>query len=101
MLRPLQYGLICALAAACVVVVAINAGLYFTNRAAQAHVSARAQYIQQSQAIGALYQQIAKSLANVAVEHHDEEIKALLAGEGFTITPAPATRGAVPSGDKP
>ena len=90
MLKPIEYWLVSALAAVAVLLVAVNAGLYFANRSAQATLSARAQYIQQSQSIGALYQEIAKALANLAVEHHDEDVKALLAGEGFTINPAPA-----------
>ena len=91
MIKPLQYWLLVVLTAAGGVLVAINAGLYFTNRAAQAQVSARAQYIQQSQSIGSLYQEIAKALANLAVERHDEEIKSLLTQEGFTISAAPTS----------
>jgi hypothetical protein len=89
-LKPFQYWLICAIATASGVLVAVDAGLYLMNRSLQAEVSARAQYIQQSQSIGSLYQEIAKALANLAIEHHDDEVKALLAGEGFTITPTPA-----------
>jgi pyridoxine/pyridoxamine 5'-phosphate oxidase len=98
-LKPWQFRLLSALAALCVVIVGTNAGLYFANRSAQAQLNARAQYIQQSQSIGSLYQEIAKALANLAVEHHDDEIKALLAKEGFTISAAPAESGA--GGKKP
>jgi len=90
-LKPPQYWLLSALAFVCLVTVGVNAGLYFTNRSAQALLSARAQYIQQTQPIGALYQDIAKALASLAVEHHDAEINALLAGEGFTISPTQGT----------
>jgi flagellar basal body-associated protein FliL len=84
-LKPYQYWLQLSLAAAAIILVVVNAGLYFTNRSAQAQFNARSQYIQQSQSIGSLYQEIAKTLANLAVENHDDEIKALLAQEGFTI----------------
>ena len=94
MLKSLHYWIICALAGASVVLVAVDAGLYYTNRSLQAQVSARGQYIQQSQLIGSLYQEIAKALANLAIEHHDDEVKALLAQEGFTISPTPNTAGA-------
>jgi hypothetical protein len=89
-LKPFQYWLICSLAAVSVVLVVVNAGLYFTNRSAQALLNVRAQYIQQSQPVGSLYQEIAKALANLSIERHDEEIKALLAQEGFTIKPTPS-----------
>lgn len=98
MLKPAQYWLLSTLAVACVVIVGVNAGLYFTNRSAQALVSARAQYIQQTQPIGALYQEIAKALASLAMEDNDDAVKALLAGEGFTINPTAAAPG---NGGKP
>jgi hypothetical protein len=97
-LKPAQYWLLSALAALCLVMVGVNAAVYFTNRSSQALLSARAQYIQQTQPIGALYQEIAKALASLAMEHHDDEIKALLAEEGFTISPTPAAPAA---GSKP
>ena len=84
-----------------VVLVVVNAGLYFTNRSAQALLNARAQYIQQSQSIGSLYQEIAKALANLSIERHDEEIKALLAQEGFTIKPTPGNAPAPDARGKP
>jgi hypothetical protein len=87
-LKPVQYWVILVLAAASMVLVAVNAGLYFMDRSAQARVNARARYIQQSQSIGSLYQEIAKALAKRAIDNHDGEVKALLAAEGFTVSPA-------------
>ncbi len=89
MLKPVQYWMILTLAGASLVLVAVNGVLYFTDRSARAEVSARAQYVQQSQSIGSLYQEIAKALAKLAIENHDEDVKSLLTGEGFTINPAP------------
>ena len=88
MLKPMQYSVLCVLSALGVALVVANAALYFANRSAQAHVAARARYIEQSQSIGALYQDIARSLATLAVQHHDDEVTALLKEEGFTIKPA-------------
>ncbi len=90
MLKSLHYWILCALAATSIVLVVVNAGLYFANRSDQAQLNSRAQYIQQTQSIGSLYQEIAKELANQAIEHHDDEIKSLLTQEGFTISPTPA-----------
>jgi hypothetical protein len=97
----MQYWISFTLAAVSVVIVAVNAGLYFTNLSLQAEVSARAQYIQQSQTIRSLYQEIAKALASLAIEHHDEEVKGLLAREGFTVNPTPASAGTLDVQSKP
>ena len=97
----MQYWVCFALAAAGVVIVVVNAGLYFTNLSLQAEVSSRVQYIQQSQTIASLYQEIAKALASLAIEHHDEEVKALLAREGFTVNPTPASAGTLDVQSKP
>ena len=91
MLKSSEYWVIFALAALSVVLAATNAGLFFTNRSLQQTVSARAQYLQQSQSIGTLYQEIARTLAKLAVEHKDEEVKALLRAEGFTLTAGDGT----------
>lgn len=101
MLKPFQYWVILALAAVSLVLVVVSAGLQFTDRSAQSRLSARTQYIQQSQSIGSLYQEVAKALANLAIENHDEEVKALLAGEGFTINPAAAKAAAGAGPGKP
>jgi hypothetical protein len=95
-LKTFHYRLIVALGAVCVVLVAGNAWLSFENRAAQTRLNARAQYIQQSQAIGSLYQEIARSLAKLAIDNHDEQLRAMLAGEGFTIGP-PQSSGPAPT----
>jgi len=64
------------------VLVGFNTALVLSNRAMQAQVNSRAQYIQQTQTIRALYEDIVKALANLAVERNDQDIKALLAQEG-------------------
>jgi NH3-dependent NAD+ synthetase len=71
--------------------VGFNTALVLSNRDLQEQVNARAQYIQQTQTIRALYEDIVKALANLAVERNDQDIKALLAQQGFTINP-PAVR---------
>ena len=90
MLKPLEYWVLFALAAVSVVLAATNAGLFFSNRSLQMSVGARAQYIQQSQSIATLYQEIARTLAKLAIEHHDEDVKALLKAEGFTLNASDA-----------
>ena len=89
MLKPFQYRLLTALALVCVILVCLNGALFYMNRASKIKLNERAQYIQQSQSIRALYQDIVRSLANLSVEKKDDQIKSLLAQEGFTINPAP------------
>ena len=89
MVRKWQYWTLIGTAAIGCTLVAVNAGLYVSNRLLQEQASGRAQYIQQSQQIGALYQEIAKALAKLAIERHDEDVKALLTHEGFTINQTP------------
>jgi hypothetical protein len=100
-MKPREYWLTCALAALALMLVLANSALYLSNRSMQARVTARAQYIQQSQAIGTLYQEIAKGLANLALERRDEQLKSLLAEEGFTINPTPANATAADGRNKP
>jgi ABC-type transport system involved in cytochrome bd biosynthesis fused ATPase/permease subunit len=88
-LKPFHYWLILVLAAMSILLVALNAGLYFSNRSLQANVEARARYIQEAQSLRSLYEELAKALANLAVEQQDDQLRALLAGEGLTINQTP------------
>jgi hypothetical protein len=90
MLNKSQWWVFCALGVLSLVLVAANLGLQEANRAAQASVSARAQYLQQTGAVRDLYQEIAKALAELALRNHDEAVESMLAGEGLHITPASA-----------
>lgn len=87
MLNTLQYRLLLALGAACLLLVLTAVGLFFTNRGLQGQLAERAQYIQQAQSIGGVYQEVVKALANLAIERQDEELRGLLAKEGINITP--------------
>lgn len=100
MLKPLQYRIVCAIGAMSIALFSLDNGLYFFNQALQSQASARAQYIQQANAIGTLYQQTAKTLANLALERRDDEIKAMLIKEGFTFNPAPANPASAGDGSK-
>ena len=101
MIKPFHYWIALVLAGACLALVALNAGLYFSNQSMQARMMGRAQYIQQSQQIGALYQDIAKMLADLAMERDDQAVNALLAAEGFKINAAPVHDGASNTKGKP
>jgi hypothetical protein len=87
----LQYRWLCALGALLIVLVAINIGLSEATRKLQGLVSARAQYLQQTVAIRDFYQDLARALADLAIKNHDDQVRALLEGEGFKLNPPQAT----------
>lgn len=61
------------------------------TREAQNEFSTRAQYIQQSQQLEPLYQNIVRSLAEISAKTNDAQITRLLAAQGitFTVNPTP------------
>jgi hypothetical protein len=87
----LQYRWLCALGVLLIVLVAVNIGLSEATRKLQGLVSARAQYLQQTVTIREFYQDLARALADLAVKNNDEQVRALLEGEGFHLNPPSAT----------
>jgi hypothetical protein len=88
-LKTNEYWLLCNLATLAIILVGVNVWLYLGNQSAQAQVNARAQYIQQTQPISDIHQQMAKALAELSVKNKDEQVRAMLSQEGFTFSPAP------------
>ena len=88
-LERLQYRWLCALGALLIVLVAVNIGLSEATRRLQGLVSARGQYLQQTAAIRDFYQELARALADLAIKNHDDQVRAMLEGEGFKLN-APA-----------
>ena len=93
----LQYRWLCALGALLIVLVAVNIGLSEATRKLQGLVSARAQYLQQTVAIRDFYQDLARALADLALKNHDDQVRALLEGEGFKLNPPAATPASPPA----
>jgi hypothetical protein len=89
LLKKFEYLLLCTVGAITLVLVAVNIALYTGNRTLQSEVGQRANYIQQTSAISDLYQQLAKALAELAVKNHDDQLRAILTEQGFTISSAP------------
>lgn len=63
-----------------------NMYLFQGNRALQAEVNTRAQYIQQSIALESLYREMVQGLADRAVRTRDDQIRDLLSAEGINVT---------------
>lgn len=64
-----------------------NAVLYSSNRQLQAEVNTRAQYMQQTVQLQALYQTIVKALAELALKDNDVQLLQVLAAQGISVTP--------------
>jgi hypothetical protein len=58
------------------------------NRAAQAQLAQRAQFIQQSVQLEPLYREVAKALADLSVRNQDRALGDLLASQGITVNTA-------------
>ncbi len=93
MLTRFQFWLLTAAGGLAVVLVAVNMYLFQGNRVLQGEASSRAQFIQESIALENLYREIVQGLADRAVRTRDEQVRELLAAEGFNVTfePPPAS----------
>ena len=95
MLLRWQHHLLSALGAAALLMVLVNALLFSLNRDARNELNQRQQFIQQTVPVEALYRDIVKSLAEIAVKDKDKPLLDMLAAQGLTITAGGAT---APSG---
>ena len=94
MLKDWQYWTLTAITAVSVVLVVANMTMFVNNRATQAEVNARAQFLQQTVQLDALYREMVKALADLSVKNQDKDLRALLAAHGITVNvptpPSPA-----------
>lgn len=91
MLVRWQHHLLSALGAAALLMVVLNALLFTFNRDARNELNQRQQFIQQTVPVEALYREIVKSLAEMAVKDKDKPLLDMLAAQGLTITPGGPT----------
>jgi len=91
MLKKWEYWLLTLPALAVVVLVSANIVLVNANRATQAEVAARAQYIQQSVQLEPLYREMIKALADLSVRNNDWELRDVLAKQGIKVSANPPT----------
>ena len=108
MTRTLQRRILLGLALPFAGIVAANVSMVALNRATQADVNSRGQYIQQSIQLNGLYNEIVKALADLSARNQDAQLKDLLAKHGITFTvnapppppaptPAPAAMSSTPA----
>jgi hypothetical protein len=79
------------LAAAALLAVVANVLLFAQVRDAQQALQQRQQFIQQTVPVEALYRDIVKSLAEMAVRDKDKPLLDMLKAQGLTITPGGPT----------
>ena len=104
MLLRWQFILLTALGAVALTLVLVNAGLFLVNREAQTALNQRQLYVQQSVALDALYREIVKALAELAVKGNDPQLIAVLSAQGLSLTvdaPASAASAATAPARKP
>jgi len=85
MLSKMEFWVATGLSLLALVLVVVNAVLVQGNRATQADLSARAQYIQQSMQLEPIYQALVRNLAEMA-GNGDTQIGTLLSSQGITFT---------------
>ena len=91
MLKKNEFWILTALALVGLLLSIANMILFSQNRAAQAEVTGRAQYIQQAAQLEPLYRELVKALGDLAIRNNDTELRDMLAKQGIKLpTPAPA-----------
>jgi hypothetical protein len=86
MLLKWQYDLLVALGALALLLVLANGLLFTQNRSRQGALNQRQQFVQQTVQLEALYNEIVKTLAQMAVKGNDREVLNMLAAQGLTVT---------------
>ena len=92
MLKKSEFWILTLLAAGGLVLMIANMILFSLNRTAQAEVTGRAQYIQQTAQLEPLYREMVKALGELAVRNNDTQLRDMLAKHGVVVTlagPAP------------
>jgi hypothetical protein len=91
MLSRIQYLVLCLLGLLAVALVVANGWLATSNRAAQAEINQRQQFLQQTAQLELLYRDIAKGLADLALKSNDRAVLGMLASLGINVSPNPAS----------
>ncbi len=103
-MKESRFWLITGLGGVFFVLILVNIYFITQNRTLQAEVNNRQQFISQSIQLEQLNKEIISALANLAVRDKDEDLKAILASNGITVSvnanAKPAEGGDKPQGKK-
>jgi len=91
MLLKWQYNLLTAFGVLALLLVIANGVMFTHNRGQQAALNQREQFIQQTLPLQGLYNDIVKSLAQMAVKGNDRDVLNMLASQGISVTVNPPT----------
>lgn len=92
MLSKWQYIVLVVLGTLALLLAVANGVLFTQNRSLQVALNQRQAYVQQTVPLEGLYNDIVKTLAQMAVKGNDREVLNMLAAHGLTVTVnAPAT----------
>ena len=94
----LQYWIVNALAAVCLLALGSNIWLTTANKSAQTDLALRQQYVQQSVQLEALYRDLIRALAELSARNNDADVKAMLARHGITYSLSPAAQAPAAAG---
>jgi hypothetical protein len=89
MLKSYQYWILSLIAALGLLLMVLDIVDVHRNQTLRTEVEGRAQYIQQSEQLQGLYQQMIKALADLSVRNKDDQLRDLLSKEGINITVNP------------
>jgi len=89
MLSKTQYWILTGCGVLALGLLAANAWLFTSNRGMAGELEQRQRYVQQGAELGVLYQDIAKSLAEMALRSNDAKLLSMLAAQGIQVNPAP------------
>jgi hypothetical protein len=83
--RGWLYWTLVVLSGGALFLVLVNSWLVESNRAAQAEVNRRQEFINQSVGVSKIHETLVRSLAQAAVAGRDDRLRDLLAEQGITI----------------
>jgi uncharacterized membrane protein len=96
MLKKNEFLILTAVAAVGLLLAIANMILFSQNRAAQAEVAQRAQYIQHAAQLEPLYREMVKALGELTVRNNDTQLRDLLAKQGISVNVPPPSPPAAP-----
>ncbi len=96
MLRPAEFWILTAAAAASAAVLAASTYQLGVNRELRAEIDRRAQFVQQTVPLENLSREIATALAQLSVQGQDAEIRSMLSSLGISVNVSPSNP--VPAG---
>src|SRR5262245_18971610 len=101
MLKKNEFRILTVFAAISLLLAIANMILFSQNRAAQAEVAQRAQFIQQAAQVEPLYREMVKALGELAVRNNDTQLRDMLAKQGIAVNmPAPPSPAPTPEPKK-